>query len=109
MKKQIMVIGIIVLLVCVGLSGCTQTNSELDHFVGRWESSNLPGSVLIFNSDRTCNIGFLRGKYSLKEKTLVVDLDEGSVLYDYNFSNDFNTLSLTELGAYQSTFVYTKQ
>jgi hypothetical protein len=111
MKKQLLIIGIIVLLVSVGLSGCVD-NSELDHFVGKWTAKNFTNytMVLIFNSDRTCTIGTLPGRYSLKEKTLVVDLGKNvSMMYDYNFSNDFNTLTLTVLGASQYTIVYTKQ
>jgi len=34
MKKQLMIIGIIVLLVCVGLCGCTNPLSDRDKFVG---------------------------------------------------------------------------
>ena len=114
MKKQLLIVSIIVLLVCVGLSGCVENvdNSELDHFVGRWEAKNFTNytMVLIFNSDRTCNIGSLPGRYSLKEKTLVVDLGKNvSVMYDYKFSNDFNTLNLTVLGASKYTIIYTKQ
>lgn len=114
MKKQLTIVGIIVLLVCVGLSGCVENvnNSELDHFVGKWTAKNFTNytMVLIFNSDRTCTIGTLPGRYSLKEKTLVVDLGKNvSVMYDYSFSNDYNTLTLTVLGASQYTIVYTKQ
>ncbi len=41
MKKYFVVLGIVVLLVCVGLSGCNQISnlflSDEDKFVGLWD------------------------------------------------------------------------
>jgi len=36
MKKQLMIIGIIVLLVCIGLSGCNDRNIGLKLLNGKW-------------------------------------------------------------------------
>lgn len=55
MKKQIMIVGMVVLLVCVGLSGCFENNtadtrnSELDRFVGTWVGKH--GSVSFQNNE----------------------------------------------------------
>lgn len=111
MNKQPLVLGLAVLLICVGLSGCNEPggNSELDKFVGRWEPTSA-GGTLIFSSDRTCYIGSLSGTYKLEEGVLVIDLAGGggiSILYDYAFSNNNTTLALTELGVGITT-VYTK-
>ena len=111
MNRHPIILGIIVLLICVGLSGCNGIggNNELNRFVGKWKSNDIP-TVMMFNSDRTCYIGAGRGTYKLEHDSLVVDLDQGvSVIYEYQFSNDNNTLTLTEMGAYKATFVYTRQ
>lgn len=110
MKKHLIVIGTAVLLLVVGLSGCNEIggNSELDRFVGKWKGGFSP---LLFYKDRTCNIGSLTGNYRIEEGTLVVDLDieKMSVLYEYEFSNNDNTLTLTELGLVEVPIVYTRQ
>ncbi len=45
MKKYFVVLGVIVLVVCVGLSGCNQISnlflSDEDKFVGLWESEGF--------------------------------------------------------------------
>ncbi|MCJ7572104.1 MAG: META domain-containing protein [Candidatus Thermoplasmatota archaeon] len=71
MKKQLVILGIIAILVCVGLSGCT---SQISGIIGEWNllsygdvdkpTSALPdvNTSIRFNSDRTfggnvgCNI-----------------------------------------------------
>jgi len=71
MKKQLVILGIIAILVCVGLSGCT---SQISGIIGEWSllsygdtdkpTSALPdvNTSIRFNSDRTfggnvgCNI-----------------------------------------------------
>ena len=111
MNKNLIILGIAILLLVVGLSGCNGIgeNSELNRFVGKWKSNDIP-TVMMFNSDRSCNIGAVRGMYKLEHDSLVIDLDQGvSIIYEYQFSNNNNTLTLTEMGAYQATFVYTRQ
>ena len=54
MKKQLLIIGIIVLLVCVGLSGCTQTNyKEEAKFIGSWCYGVNCSDSITFISDKT--------------------------------------------------------
>ena len=44
MKKQLVIIRIIALLVCVGLSGCNEVSNTIDpeknKFIGTWKSDN---------------------------------------------------------------------
>jgi hypothetical protein len=103
MKKQIVVIGIIVLLVCVGLSGCNQTdNVEKNRFIGTWTEYG-PGSTdnpitYEFFSNGTVKAsreepipipGYQNAYYSnwkLKDGKLIMTLPEGlSTSLDYHF------------------------
>jgi len=46
MKNQLILIGLVAVLLCVGLSGCDQINnvlkSEKDRFIGTWVRGNWP-------------------------------------------------------------------
>jgi len=58
MKKQLLAIGIIVLLVAVVFSGCTEitTKTEIDRFIGTWRTSSgfSPfNNISLFNGKTT--------------------------------------------------------
>ena len=71
MKKQIIIIGIIVLLVTVGLSGCNEANDlnnlteEEQKFVGTWVYEINPDYKMIFNADKTGKRGQWDGVWEL--------------------------------------------
>ena len=120
MKKQLALIGMFALLVCVGLSGCNQIsntlNPEKKKFVGTWKHNE---TQMIFFSDGTIpNFAFgATGNWEIKDGKLVVNVigNGGSMdfVYSYKFSNDDKTLTLTleqpNLGMPASPTVYTKQ
>ena len=54
-----MVCGLVVLLFCVGMSGCSSLASDKDKFVGTWKAANGATSVLF--SDGTCTITGITG------------------------------------------------
>jgi hypothetical protein len=124
MKKQLMIIGIIVLLVAVGLSGCSTTKSDKEKILGTWR--NLDGSLeklMTFYDNETVKAvtqspsgldayGNSTDWYNFSiddTKLCMTGLGTGKVYtgcVDYEFSNNDKTLTLTENG---NSVVYTKQ
>jgi hypothetical protein len=118
MKKQLAIIGIIALLVCVGLSGCQESNLsnlDKDKFVGTWN-----GTVPAFGTDEKTFILFsnntfairtlnLNGTWEIIDGKLVFPVDEGGqLIYSYIFSNNDRTLTITEVKTGDSS-VLTRQ
>jgi hypothetical protein len=111
MKKQLVIIGIFAILVCIGLSGCNQINNTLDpeksKFVGTWQNST--SMVIDLFSDGKCTFLSINGTWDLKEGKLVLVLSTGrTITYNYLFSNNNRTLALIDL-EYGTTFNVTKQ
>jgi hypothetical protein len=115
MKKQLVIIGIVALLVSVGFSGCNQVsntiNPEKNKFVGIWQNTTLDLTTTInLFSDGTCSYMGLLGTWDVKDGKLVMDFTDSGFTWTYNyvFSNNDRTLSLT-FTAGGLTQVYTKQ
>jgi hypothetical protein len=112
MKKQLVIIGISLVLLAVGLSGCTNNNGGgniEDKFVGKWTC--LSGDYLIgnleFYSDglaRTTHIvdaeviSTHSATWEVNGDKLIVNETDSKIVitYRYTFSND-QTLVLTEV------------
>ena len=124
MKKQLLIIGIIVLLVCVGLSGCdtnqisNSLNTEKNKFVGTWTANGATfsvalGNTVTFFSDGTASLfGGIAGNYEIKDGNLTVTMIASSTPLQYTFSYSFsnNNTVLTVFSTVEgSSFVYTKQ
>jgi len=107
MKKQIIIIGITILLNVVVLSGCfnsDDSNSELNKFVGTWKHGTLQdGATIKFLSNRKCTYHDNSGKWEIKDGKLVIDLTDRDITltFDYNFlyddQNDNQILELKEV------------
>jgi uncharacterized protein YceK len=115
MKKQLEIIGIVALLVAVGLSGCNQVSntitSEKNKFVGTWKNTTLDLTTTInLFSDGTCSYLGLPGTWDVKDGKLVMDFTDSGFTWKYNyvFSNNDRTLSLTFTAGGLSQ-VFTKQ
>jgi hypothetical protein len=126
MKKQLILIGTLAVLVCVGLSGCNQISnlflSEADKFVGTWNTDgiwmNVP-TVLEFFSNGTVTakveLGTIvftitDGNWSIQDKTLTMEIGDliSQTTYSYQFSSDDKILTLTDSESNDS-FVLRKQ
>ncbi len=125
MKKYFVVLGVIVLVVCVGLSGCNQISnlflSDEDKFVGLWESEgflDVP-TVIGFSSNGTLSItvqmGLINfsssgGSWELQEGILTMELEDLILLttYTYQFEADNTKLTLTEIDSGDS-YLLTKK
>jgi hypothetical protein len=119
MKKQLAIIGLATLVVCVSLSGCTQTTDtmtlEKNKFVGTWKSSapiigNL--SVITINQNGTWKSSALTyGTWDVKDGKFILNFAIASMglssKYSYTFSNSDKTLQVT--GPLGGTFIYNKQ
>jgi hypothetical protein len=111
MKKKLVILGIIAILVFVGLSGCNQQTSNTlspkkSKFVGTWHNSTTVNIDLF--SDGTCKFQSINGTWNLKNDKLVLIFTDYSITYNYVFSNNNQTLTLTDI--YEgATFNVTKQ
>ena len=122
MKKQLIIIGIILILLTVLLSGCNE-NSRDKRFVGTWipnEVFGMPGAnqTVTFYSDGYYlvvtefygSITRLDATWDLVEhgKLRLTYANGGYIEYIYSFSNNDKTLTLTPfLGGFST--IYTKQ
>lgn len=109
MKKQLILIGIVTLLVCVGLSGCT---SEIykEKILGTWLRtypktenisilftffSNGTYAITIWNTN-TNNKNTEYSSYKITDKTLSTKMHSTGkiVITEYSFSDNYNKLTL---------------
>jgi hypothetical protein len=107
MKKQLIIVGIIVLLLAVGLSGCNEnkSESELDKFLGTWVA--FENYTITFYSNGTFARGeYVNGTYSIVDGRLVLNTTDNTpgvnpdnrkfiTIFNYVFSNNDKTLALT--------------
>jgi hypothetical protein len=102
MKKQLVIIGIVVILVSVGLSGCS--SSPKDKLIGTWKYQSGGGGYHVdtytFYNNRTYHwIAYQPGslipyegwnEYSVTENTLT----DGTSTYSFTVSDDNQELIL---------------
>ena len=102
MKKQLVILGLVILFVCVGFSGCNQVsnrfNPDRDKFLGTWKvvklnNSTSSGEVYTFFSDGTVGITDRMGTWEFKDRKLVLDFDIIQYVYSYSFSDNDRTLT----------------
>ena len=95
MKKQLMIVGIIVILLTVGLSGCNNSiNKNYDsRFVGTWKYQSI---TMTLSSDGTCTHGNINGTWEIKDNKLVFAYNNwiNTELFDYYFSENNTILDL---------------
>ena len=125
MKKQILIIGIIIILLIIGLNGCEEntSNSDEDKIIGNWVGSQpFQGSTrnisITFLSNKTFKtVGTYQnekiignGTWKIVNDKLIIDITEPTKSIsssNYNFSNNFNTLTITDSTG--TTMDFTKQ
>jgi len=115
MKKQLVMVGIVVLFIFVGLSGCTNNplNTERNRFIGSWVNSTYGiQTTYTFFNDGTCSIPFgymhVQGTYTVEGNQITFKYEPSFMdVYKFSFSSDGNTLYLTKVGTEIAT-AYTK-
>jgi hypothetical protein len=101
MKNQLTILVIIIIFLFVGLSGCTNNslNSDSKKFVGTWIDSRFPDESFIFLSNNSGTWTDVSMLWEIKDGKLVITLQltssESENIYDYTFSNNDKTLTLT--------------
>ena len=115
MTKHLIAIGIAVLLICVGLSGCTEIEGEIDikeSIKGQWGAYQSETSyVFTFYDDGTCKYSFglyIMGKYYVVGDRLECHFEDVALVGDFqNFYDiempDDDTLILTTKGSGELT------
>jgi hypothetical protein len=99
MKKQLVIVGTAVLLLVVGLSGCNELNplsSEEDRFVGTWKQNKEYGIGFTLFSDGTGSWQSVSTTWELKDGKFTIYFSGVYLIYNYEFSNNYQTLSLEE-------------
>ena len=111
MKRQLAVTCIVVILLAVGLSGCTSINPDEKKILGKWLLEGIPEGEedsLIFNffSNGTFSTTYyidensteqtMWGTYAIADETLALTIEgDYTVTFDYSFSDNDNILTLT--------------
>ena len=109
MKKNLIVIGITLMLLAVGLSGCTETD-DAAKFVGTWERIEPNGGIVSFTffSNGTYNLNDeTSGKYEIVDVKLITYVSEIPYENEYYFSDNDTKFHLSVPGV-EYTVVYTK-
>jgi len=128
-RKQLIIIVIFVLLICVGLSGCDQISNvfltDEERLIGTWDSDegiwfDAP-TMIVFSSNGTfkvdvnlgiplpIDLGLSKGKWDMNDGILtmeIVDLIPPSN-YTYQFSDDSKMLNITDIDSSYS-YMFTK-
>ena len=108
------IVVVVLVLISVGLSGCTNEdngneNSDLAKFVGTW-SHGSESSLMkyTFYSNGTYTHGSTNGTYKIEKEQLVLH-GLAKLRYEYLFSDDYNTLSITIVGSEVVNWVFTRE
>lgn len=120
LRKQLVIIGITLVLLTIGLSGCSDNNlsskSNQEKILGNWiatlpESNETPififyenGSYSIFIAEQTIWV-----KYTMTDTMLTVSMDSSSNTAEYYFSNNDNTLTLKGYSGQDKPLILTRQ
>ncbi|MDG6218129.1 MAG: hypothetical protein QCI00_01660 [Candidatus Thermoplasmatota archaeon] len=120
MKKNIIIISLIIILINIGFSGCTDNDnssidpstSDTEKFIGTWNTTQpiqwyIKPSFTFF-SNQSFLVQTTWGTYSAMDNTLVLTWETNDITnYSYSFLDD-NTVELTYINT-GDTGVYTRQ
>ena len=120
LKKQIIMLGIVVMLICVGLSGCEDT-TETGDIIGTWKYETLIGDERTWtfyengtlkwdseNDDPQEQLMKLWVNYTIDDNKLCTEISHytnDTICWDYRFSNDGQRLALSARGG---TLIFSK-
>jgi hypothetical protein len=120
MRKQLVMLGTIALLFCVGLTGCTNNSldTEKNKFIGTWNhpEQNSAGvwtnTTYTYHTNGTFSYSTFGGTWDINNGNLTMILQgqfPATMVYSYSFSNNDATLTLTPTGNPEMIQVFTKQ
>ena len=129
MKKKLTIIGIIVILACVGLSGCNEISnlflSDEEKLVGTWNSADIWSDIwtdvpklITFSLDNTFIVEFKIGIVDFSLTDGIWEMNSGILTveivdyltppksYTYKFSEENTVLTLTDRDSSKSYILY---
>jgi hypothetical protein len=104
MKKQLIIIGITLVLIIVGFSGCEEEltptmKNEYSKFYGTWNTNASDGQVWTFRTSKELMVvsnGTTYGVGTFDIRAIgIIWLFNPKVIYNYEFSNNDRKLTLT--------------
>ena len=122
MNIKLKIVGIILIILTLYLSGCNENifKSDKEKIIGTWVyATTLNESTVyvyyIFSTNQTIEIIFLytgediraNGTWNITNNKLIISLEEENIVSDYSFSNNDKTLTLIENNGIKS--IFTKQ
>ena len=111
MNKKNLIVGIVLLCLVAGLSGCIDNENitNFDRLLGTWKTADE--MTLILRSDGTCSFIGGSGTWELKDGKLFITINfndgQNMMSYEYQFSDNYKTLTLTDAG--DRMLIFTKQ
>jgi hypothetical protein len=123
MNKQFIIIGVVLLLLIVGLSGCSTENNnenqlnnplttEMGRFIGLWKTNpeNINWTFNFFSNGTFQRMeGVVGGNYTIKEGKLVLTYSDEIWMgdtFDYFFSDGNTTLTLIQTSSNENVLLY---
>ena len=107
MKKKLVIIGIFLLIVFVMIIGCDSLKSNKDNLIGTWTYDYFGNNTgIIFYSNGTCIFPEYQQTHEkltwiINDTKLVMTITDedrsNSMVFDYSFSNDGKTLTMTDI------------
>jgi hypothetical protein len=110
--RKIAILLIALMVVSVGfLSGCSEKSDD-EKFIGTWKNTEPSYNIIIFRSDGSGSSSGLSMSWEIKDGKLVVTILISGLphetIYDYVFSDDDQTLTLTDTYS-DISYTYSKQ
>jgi len=99
MKKQLMIVGIILILLTVFLIGCNEeTKNDYELIVGTWKDPRFQNDSFKFLSNKTGSWAGTSMLWKIEDGNLVITLQlsgvEPEYIYEYSFSDNNKSLTL---------------
>ena len=103
MKKRFIIMVSMCIILAGVLNGCTQIDSR---FVGTWNHSMIPITYVTFFSDETCNYYTEFFDWKVKDGNLVLKNENGQLTFEFSFTDNDKTLTLTNIDTGKSDMYY---
>lgn len=122
MNNQLVILGVIVIVLCVGFSGCNQISEvflkDKDRILGAWDTEGIwieVPNVIVFSANGSFRIDIKidslefsleDGTWEMNNGILSIEMTGYNEIpltnYTYVFSNDSKTLTITEVDTTES-------
>jgi len=113
MNNKILFTIIITCLITGCLCGCTsEIKSDEEKILDEWFKGDY---TFIFHSNGTADVFWMHFSpedeitYEIKNTQLILNLPENSMTYDYSFTNNDNTLTLTPVNETYDTMILARK